>query len=105
MSECVEDGAMGRRRPSDRPLRKAASSDPGNGLADEWGSRPDVVGSLLRPPELLGAQRRRATGELAAEELASAEDRAVDWTLALQEESLTAALDCRLMVPHTTLSE
>ena len=47
-------------------------------------ARTDVVGSLLRPPELLAAQRRRASGELSAEELAAAEDRAVDWALALQ---------------------
>ena len=39
-------------------------------------ARTDVVGSLLRPPELLEAQRRRASGELSAEELAAAEDRA-----------------------------
>ena len=50
-------------------------------------ARTDVVGSLLRPPELLEAQRRRATGELSAEELAAAEDRAVDGALALQEEA------------------
>jgi 5-methyltetrahydropteroyltriglutamate--homocysteine methyltransferase len=50
-------------------------------------ARTDVVGSLLRPPELLEAQRRHAAGELSAEELAAAEDRAVDWALALQEEA------------------
>ena len=50
-------------------------------------ARTEVVGSLLRPPELLAAQRRRATGDLSAEELAAAEDLAVDWALALQEEA------------------
>ena len=50
-------------------------------------ARTDVVGSLLRPPELLEAQRRHAAGELSADELAAAEDRAVDWALALQEEA------------------
>jgi 5-methyltetrahydropteroyltriglutamate--homocysteine methyltransferase len=50
-------------------------------------ARTDVVGSLLRPPELLEARRRHAAGELSAEELAAAEDRAVDWALALQEEA------------------
>ena len=50
-------------------------------------ARTDVVGSLLRPPELLEAQRRHGAGELSAEELVSAEDRAVDWALALQEEA------------------
>ena len=50
-------------------------------------ARTDVVGSLLRPPELLEAQRLHATGVLSAEELVLAEDRAVDWALALQEEA------------------
>jgi 5-methyltetrahydropteroyltriglutamate--homocysteine methyltransferase len=49
--------------------------------------RTDVVGSLLRPPELLEAQARHAAGELTDAELASAEDRAVDDALQLQEEA------------------
>ena len=50
-------------------------------------ARTDVVGSLLRPPELLEARRLHAAGALSAEELVLAEDRAVDRALALQEEA------------------
>jgi 5-methyltetrahydropteroyltriglutamate--homocysteine methyltransferase len=50
-------------------------------------ARTDVVGSLLRPPELLEAQSRHAAGELADADLARAEDRAVDEALRLQEEA------------------
>ena len=49
--------------------------------------RTDVVGSLLRPPELLEAQARHAAGELAGDELERAEDRAVDEALRLQEDA------------------
>ena len=49
--------------------------------------RTDVVGSLLRPPELLDAQARHAAGELTDADLARAEDRAVDEALRLQEEA------------------
>jgi 5-methyltetrahydropteroyltriglutamate--homocysteine methyltransferase len=49
--------------------------------------RTDVVGSLLRPPELLEAQARHAAGELEDADLARAEDRAVDEALRLQEEA------------------
>jgi 5-methyltetrahydropteroyltriglutamate--homocysteine methyltransferase len=50
-------------------------------------ARTDVVGSLLRPPELLEAQARHAAGELADADLARAEDRAVDEALRLQEDA------------------
>ena len=50
-------------------------------------ARADVVGSLLRPPELLCAIRRRGRGELSAFALEQAEDRAVDAALRLQEEA------------------
>jgi 5-methyltetrahydropteroyltriglutamate--homocysteine methyltransferase len=50
-------------------------------------ARTDVVGSLIRPPELLEAQARHAAGELTDAELARAEDRAVDEALRLQEEA------------------
>jgi 5-methyltetrahydropteroyltriglutamate--homocysteine methyltransferase len=50
-------------------------------------ARTDVVGSLLRPPELLEAQRRHSAGELSDDELQAAEDRAVDWALQLQEDA------------------
>ena len=49
--------------------------------------RTDVVGSLLRPPELLAAQERLARGELTAAAFKQVEDRAVDEALALQEEA------------------
>ena len=47
--------------------------------------RADVVGSLLRPPELLEAQKRYAAGGIPAAEFKRAEDRAVDWAIGLQE--------------------
>ena len=46
----------------------------------------DVVGSLLRPPELLEAQRKLSCGELTPHEFKRIEDRAVDDALRLQEE-------------------
>src|SRR5215210_670600 len=48
-------------------------------------ARADVVGSLLRPPELLEARRRFAEGGISAAEFKPAEDRAVDRAISLQE--------------------
>lgn len=50
-------------------------------------ARTDVVGSLLRPPDLLEARERRERGELAAAEFKRVEDAAVDAALRLQEEA------------------
>src|SRR5438128_8299490 len=50
-------------------------------------ARTDVVGSLLRPPELLEARDRYARGELAPPEFKRIEDAAVDAALRLQEEA------------------
>jgi 5-methyltetrahydropteroyltriglutamate--homocysteine methyltransferase len=50
-------------------------------------ARTDVVGSLLRPPELLDARERVARGELAQPEFKRIEDAAVDAALRLQEEA------------------
>ena len=47
----------------------------------------DVVGSLLRPPELLRAREDAAGGRLSRAGLKAAEDRAVDAAVALQEEA------------------
>jgi 5-methyltetrahydropteroyltriglutamate--homocysteine methyltransferase len=47
-------------------------------------ARADVVGSMLRPPELLEARRRFAAGEISAPEFKRVEDGAVDWALSLQ---------------------
>lgn len=47
--------------------------------------RADVVGSLLRPPELLEAIKRRAEGSISAAGFKEVEDRAVDRALDLQE--------------------
>jgi 5-methyltetrahydropteroyltriglutamate--homocysteine methyltransferase len=47
----------------------------------------DVVGSLLRPAELVAAQERLARGELDVPAFKRIEDRAVDEALALQEEA------------------
>ena len=49
-------------------------------------ARADVVGSLLRPPELLAARERRARGEISENELTRVEDAAVDEVLRRQEE-------------------
>ncbi len=48
-------------------------------------ARADVVGSLLRPPELLEARKRHAAGEMPAAEFKRVEDRAVDLAIGLQE--------------------
>jgi 5-methyltetrahydropteroyltriglutamate--homocysteine methyltransferase len=48
-------------------------------------ARTDVVGSLLRPPELLAAQEALARGELTPAEFKRVEDGAVDDALRLQE--------------------
>src|SRR5882724_13292182 len=45
----------------------------------------DIVGSLLRPPELLAAQKQLAAGTITAAESKLIEDRAVDEAIALQE--------------------
>ena len=45
----------------------------------------DVVGSLLRPPELLQAQKQLAAGAISATQFKEIEDRAVDKAIALQE--------------------
>jgi len=47
----------------------------------------DVVGSLLRPPELLGAHKQFAAGEITAAQFKDIEDHAVDEAIALQEKS------------------
>ncbi len=48
-------------------------------------ARADVVGSLLRPPELLEAQRDHAAGRITDTQFKAIEDRAVDQAVALQE--------------------
>lgn len=50
-------------------------------------ARADVVGSLLRPPELLQARQEVAAGQISQAEFKKSEDRAVDWAVALQEEA------------------
>jgi len=45
----------------------------------------DVVGSLLRPPHLLAAQKQLAAGAISAAQFKAIEDRAVDDAIALQE--------------------
>ena len=50
-------------------------------------ARTDVVGSLLRPPELLAAQERLARGELSPAAFKRIEDDAVDDAVTLQEEA------------------
>ncbi|MBA3433106.1 MAG: cobalamin-independent methionine synthase II family protein [Actinobacteria bacterium] len=50
-------------------------------------ARTDVVGSLLRPSQLLEARESRDRGELAAAEFKRIEDEAVDEALQLQDEA------------------
>jgi 5-methyltetrahydropteroyltriglutamate--homocysteine methyltransferase len=50
-------------------------------------ARTDVVGSLLRPPALLEAQKRFEKGELTPPEFKQIEDAAVDEALRLQEDA------------------
>jgi methionine synthase II (cobalamin-independent) len=45
----------------------------------------DIIGSLLRPPALLAAQKQLAAGEITAAQFKEIEDRAVDDAIALQE--------------------
>ena len=47
----------------------------------------DVVGSLLRPPELLAARDDFETGRITHADLEAIEDRAVDDAVALQEDA------------------
>jgi len=49
--------------------------------------RSEVVGSLLRPPELAEARRRAEAGDLGPDEFKAIEDRAVDGAIRLQEEA------------------
>jgi 5-methyltetrahydropteroyltriglutamate--homocysteine methyltransferase len=48
----------------------------------------DTVGSLLRPAELLDAQRQFAAKTITAAQFKAIEDRAVDEAIALQEMSV-----------------
>lgn len=45
----------------------------------------DIIGSLLRPPELLETQKQFAAGAISAAQFQAIEDRAVDDAIALQE--------------------
>ena len=47
----------------------------------------DVVGSLLRPPELLEARKHLKSGGIPPAEFKRIEDRAVDEAIALQEQA------------------
>ncbi len=55
--------------------------------SDPFKARSDVVGSLLRPPELIAARERYERGALTPSQLRRVEDEAVDWALQLQEEA------------------
>lgn len=61
------------------------SSPPGGSPAGS--ARTDVVGSLLRPPELLDARRRLAEGQIGPAEFKAVEDAAVDEALRRQEQA------------------
>ena len=50
-------------------------------------SHTDVVGSLLRPPELLKAREDVSAGTITPAEFKAIEDWAVDEAIALQEEA------------------
>jgi 5-methyltetrahydropteroyltriglutamate--homocysteine methyltransferase len=79
----LREGEARRMRP-----RPAPATKPDARLASVTGTRTiraDVVGSLLRPPELLEARRQYTAGEIPAPEFKRIEDRAVDWAISLQE--------------------
>ena len=50
-------------------------------------ARCEVVGSLLRPPDLVDARRRHEAGEMSAADFKHIEDRAVEAAVRLQEEA------------------
>jgi 5-methyltetrahydropteroyltriglutamate--homocysteine methyltransferase len=50
-------------------------------------ARSDIVGSLLRPPELLAAQTALRAGDISRAEFKFIEDRAVDFCIKLQEDA------------------
>ena len=54
-------------------------------MAEDGPWHSEGVGSLLRPPELIEARRRRAVGELGAAEFKRIEDAAVESAIRLQE--------------------
>jgi 5-methyltetrahydropteroyltriglutamate--homocysteine methyltransferase len=56
-------------------------------MTDAQFARADIVGSLLRPPELLAAREALARGELTPAAFKAIEDTAVDWALRLQAEA------------------
>src|ERR1051326_1006789 len=55
--------------------------------ADLSGVHAEVVGSLLRPPDLVAARSRFEAGDLPAPEFKGIEDRAVDDAIRLQEDA------------------
>ena len=65
--------------------RDRTSDSPGSPPAPARTARTDVVGSLLRPPELKAARARWERGELSASALKQVEDQAVDDAVAMQE--------------------
>jgi 5-methyltetrahydropteroyltriglutamate--homocysteine methyltransferase len=56
-------------------------------MTDSTKFRADHVGSLLRPPALLGARRRHEAGEITAGELRAVEDEAIAAAVRTQEEA------------------
>ncbi|GIF20343.1 5-methyltetrahydropteroyltriglutamate--homocysteine methyltransferase [Actinoplanes tereljensis] len=63
-------------------------------MADTYKFRIDHHGSLVRPAELLEARRRRATGEISAEDLRAVEDQAIAEAVRTQRKlSLSAVTD------------
>ncbi len=56
-------------------------------MRDMITTRADVVGSLLRPAELLKAQQDLASGTITRATFKTIEDRAVDQVVLLQEEA------------------
>jgi 5-methyltetrahydropteroyltriglutamate--homocysteine methyltransferase len=54
-------------------------------LIDMITAHADIVGSLLRPPELLAAQEQLGSGTISADQFKAMEDQAVDHAIALQE--------------------
>ena len=72
-------------RESSTPLGGGASAAQAARVCAVIAAHADVVGSLLRPPELLAAREARAAGRIAEAEFKAIEDRAVDGAVTLQE--------------------
>src|SRR4029450_3175714 len=74
----AEDEDVSHRSPPPRCARAGNGTGRRISVTPVLEARTDVIGSLLRPAELLDAQEKHEHGEISEAELERAEDRAVD---------------------------